>query len=256
MSCMDNIHGFRTLNHPLSQITAASEFCEHANAFIEDTWSELYSDDPPEEVDFGSVLDGLASLGLRFEMASAPEPEEDSFIRESFWSYQFQGGALNALLYGWANRMLEFLESDHRVFFHALQATDLVFIPDEERMGKKAYDLALSAESNEIYDLEEKREAFAKSQSLSHDDGFAHVAAERGEGPRVLKPAMIDRAAILLRKKAVALSPETIAAEIGEKNLGSLTAALHQVVKNGKPKRLRGWVQKEEAGLYRWNGDS
>lgn len=255
MVSMQPLHGFTALAHPLSQIRAAEEFFGQVDAFVADEWEQLFVDAPPDEeaideVEPASILDALASLGLRFEVA-APMQDLNDRDDDGFWTFRFRGGSFDALLYAWAYKVMDFVELDHRAFFEALRWTDLIFVPDREGVASEAYHLLLGANPQEIAMLEKSNEE--RATKLFRDEVHRRSSrGVRGEGPRASKPAMIDRAAMVLQKADTAMTPEEIAQQLKHKNLASLTAALHQVVSYGKPKRLAGCLQREGAGRYIW----
>ncbi len=267
MSLLDPIHGYRSLIHPLAQINAAAQFCGYWRAFVDDEWCEIYTDKPPSVgLRSADMLDTLASLGLRFEVAGPMEDDDDDMgLDNGFWERTFQGGALSALLFGWAEDVMKLAELDHRAFFSALRSTNLIFVPDEDGIAKAAHHLLLSARPDDIERRDAEREA-DHTKHYRHPDEDASTILQRvlakrrrGDGPRVTKPAMIDRAAIILRDDPTKTwTPEELVAEMKKtrgatpKNLASLTTALHQVVNYGKPKRLAGCVRSEGAGRYRW----
>lgn len=253
MVAMNPIHGFRSLAHPLAQIRAAEEFYATVDAFVVDTWRELYVDEPPDEdhvadaVAPSNMIDALASLGLRFEVA-APMAEER--VDDGFWAMRFGGGSLDALLYAWAYQVMEFVELDRRAFFDGLRWTDLIFVPDGDGLSAQAYQLLLTANSDAIRTNEAKHELFDRDHYRS-DRGASRRKVTRGGGPRIKRPAVIDRATIAMRNAKREFTPEELAKHMRYKNLASLTAALHQVVSYGRPKRLLGWVVKTDGGRYR-----
>lgn len=252
---MEPIHGFTALAHPLAQIRAVEEFFGQVDAFVADEWGQVFVDEPPseeaiEEVEPASMLDALASLGLRFEVA-APMKETNDRDGDGFWAFRFRGGCSDALLYGWAHQVMTFVELDHRAFFEALRWTDLIFVPDREGVVSHAFQLLLTADPRQVAALEKSNED--RTTKLLRDEVRRRSSrGVRGEGPRASKPAIIDRAAIVLQKANTAMTPEEIAEQLKHENVASLTAALHQVVSYGKPKRLAGCLQREGAGRYRW----
>src|SRR5277367_19973 len=212
MTSMAPIHGFRTLIHPLAQIRAADEFDAYVEAFIHDQWADLYTDEPPD-IEWAPVdiLDALASLDLRFEIAGSTE-----FGDDGFWATRFNGGTFDSLLYGWAEQVREFLEIDHRAFQSALIQTNLIFVPDESHIAKIAFDMSYSANPISVSQIEGQQEAYAKQhltkECIGSENYLRANAIQRGEGPRASTPALIDRAALFLKKNAgTALSPEQIA---------------------------------------------
>jgi len=255
---MEPIHDYRALSHPLAQIRAAEEFYEQVEGFVADMWSEVFSDEPPDEAAVEAVapaemLDALASLGLRFEVAAAMT-DQNSRTDEGFWALRFSGGDLDALLYGWAYQVMNFVELDHRAFFEALRWTDLIFMPDGDGIASAAYQLLLIADSRQVHLTEKQHEDFEKTCYRVDPARRPHRRGEtqRGDGPRTRKPAAVDRAAIILRDAGIPMSPEELANRMKHKNLASLTSALHQAVNYGKPKRLAGWLRREGTGRYQW----
>lgn len=255
---MSPIHNFRALTHPLAQIQAAEEFYGQVAAFVSDEWSDLFTDEPPDDevldqVSPDALLDTLSATGLRFEVAAAMVDLNDR-DDEGFWAHRFSGSSFDALLYSWAYDVMNHVELDSRAFFHALSWTDLVFVPDHEGTAAKAHLLVLGARPDLVHEVDTRHEDLWKKFSRG-DGAFRTVKAQRGDGPRTKKPASIDRAAIVLRDARVAMTPEEIAQRMKHKNLASLTAALHQAVNYGKPKRLAGWLQREGTGRYSWSND-
>src|SRR5689334_19848174 len=105
--------GYDRLLHPLAQVEAASLFAGYAEAFVHDEWQELYTDPPPSEEDLDGIaphdmLDALAKLGLRFELAGRAE-EEGDFVN-SFWSTEYSGSYLERILYSHAHRVIDEIE--------------------------------------------------------------------------------------------------------------------------------------------------
>src|SRR5687767_11732459 len=164
MVSMDPIHGFRALAHPLAQIRAAEEFYAQVDAFIADEWVELFVDEPPDEdaldaVSPSDMLGALATLGLRFEVAAAME-DPNQRTDEGFWFLRFRGGSLDALLHSWAYQVMNAVELDPRAFFEALRWTDLIFVPDGEHLASEANHLLLTADPDEVHEIEEQHEQF------------------------------------------------------------------------------------------------
>jgi hypothetical protein len=246
------ITSYRKLLSPLSQISAAREFVGQMEAFIQDTWSDLYSDDPPNEWPGEyEVLDALAKVRLRFERGS---PNEDNPAEENYWDSEFRGDPIDALFHGWMHRVLSTLKIDIRLMHTALFWENLVFVPDPSHAARRARDLYEAAEEEAEDILDRDTALWEAVKRFSRAKPELRVAVPRGAGPRTSKPAVVDRIVLALHRAKAPMTSEAIAAAIKHKNTASVTAALHQIVSYGTPKRLAGWVRKRDEGHYEWSG--
>jgi hypothetical protein len=244
--------GFRHLLHPLAQVEAASSFYGYAEAFVLDEWKDLYTDPPPSLDDLvglrpHDILDVLAVLGLRFELAGYAEEEGD--FCNSFWSTSYSGSLVERILYGYAHRVIDDVEVDERIVMAALKSTDLIFVRDDLGLASEAYFMVLDSDGKAVA----KREAASelRSTKLFRPDENPRARA-RGDGPRTSGRVLADRVALVVRAASTPLSPEEIAKRAKHDNIPSVTAALHQMVEYGRPKRLKGWVVRVAEGLYAW----
>lgn len=256
MPVNDKIHSYTAYAHPLAQIDAAETWYGFSTAMVHDEWELFFEDEAPDEEDVPThemLIDALAHTGLRFE-SMGPEDEDD----EGIWRSRYHGSRLSILLYGWAFQVQDALGVDPRIFWHGLYGTELIFVPDYEKVVPKARELLKEVARNAAYveNREKQEEAFLSRVHRKHEP-LVTRPANRGEGPREKKPAIVDRIAIALRDAAKALSPEEVAAAIKHKNAASIAAALHQIVAYKKPKRLSGWIQRNDQGRYQWaTGDA
>ena len=251
MPVNDKIHGYVAYAHPLAQIEAAETWHGFSTAMVVDEWELFFEDEAPDEEDVPTpemIIDALAHTGLRFE-SMGPEDED----HEGFWREKYRSTRMNILLYGWAYQVLDALGVDPRIFWHGLYGTELIFVPDYEKVVLKARDLLKEVARNAAYveKRETQEEEYLSRVHRKHDFPAAKPV-NRGEGPREKKLAIVDRIAIALRDAGKPLTPEEVAAAIKHKNAASIAAALHQIVAYKKPKRLSGWIQRNDQGRYRW----
>lgn len=144
MPVNDKIHHYRSFAHPLAQIRAASEFHGFSSAFVSDEWEALFTDAAPDEEDVPfpvQVLDALRQTGLRFEKFGLLDDDEDGY-----WDLEFGGTELDVLLYGWAHQAMDALALESRVFWHGLYGTELIFVPDYEKVVDPALQLLLGVQ--------------------------------------------------------------------------------------------------------------
>jgi hypothetical protein len=246
--------GYDRLLQPLAQIEAAEAFYLSVEAFVADTWGDLYRDRPPNEdaldqVTPATMLDTLAMMGLRFELAGYMKSEED--IGDGYWEAPYGGSWVDILVYSWMHKVMDATGLDARAFVHGLSGTDLIFVPDEVGVASAAYVLTLGGEADGVQAREDAEEARAL-RLMRKDAGFLDRRG-RGEGPRTPAKTMADKIALALKASAATpLSPEEIAKRIRHDNVPSVTAALHQITAYRKPKRLAGWVLRVGDGLYAW----
>ena len=142
----DDYTSCRNLAHPLLQITAAEQFFAYVDAFVKDEWVDLYKDEPPDEDEIAEavapleMLGVLQTLGLRFDLASAPTTEGGI---DTYWSRKIGGSTVDMLLHKWAYAVMDAVDIDARAFEQGLQATNLIFVQDEDAVVEKAYALYL-----------------------------------------------------------------------------------------------------------------
>ncbi|APR87937.1 hypothetical protein A7982_13286 [Minicystis rosea] len=244
---------YRALEHPLAQIEAAYEFYGYVDAFVKDEWEHLFVDDPPSEDDVDEavspfeMLGTLMGLGLRFERIA----REDE-IDDGYWELKYGGSELDVLIYDWAHQVMDAVNLDARAFEHGLFPTNLIFIPDKASVVREAYELYVSSMGAARKVDERVRQIERLYTKMGRSSERPSPAKRRGDGPRESNPAVVDRAALELRTAQQPLSPEEIARRIKHKNVASIAAALHQVVMYRKPKRLAGWIARDDDGRYRW----
>jgi len=155
------IHSYTSLNHPLSQIEAAEEFCDSICAYVQDEWED---GDPPdvEELHALSVLDCLAKLGLRFEVGSN---SEDDVGLDGYFSFKFRGRPIDRVLHGLAMQVAEELQENllpelpvglvlEIVTIHGCLLDNFIFVPDDDAVTSKAYMTLLNAPSSALFDGE------------------------------------------------------------------------------------------------------
>ena len=160
------IHGYTSLNHPMSQIEAAEEFCESICAFVQDEWDDTYDGegDPPdvEEIHALNVLDCLAKLGLRFEVGSG---DGDKVGLDGYFSFKFRGRPIDRVLHGLARQVAEELQENllpelsfelvvEIVTIHGCLLDNFIFVPDDDAVTSKAYMTLLNAPSSILFDEE------------------------------------------------------------------------------------------------------
>jgi hypothetical protein len=251
---MNRPTAYLALAHPLAQIEAAYEFYGYVAAFVKDEWRNLYIDSPPAEDDVDEavspfeMLGTLMGLGLRFELSPQKREEFD----DGYWELRYGGSEFDALLYGWAHRVMDAVRLDPRAFEHGLFPTDLIFIPDNTEIVKEAYGLFTPGMAVAHGVDERVRQIELLYKKRSREEPRSVPNKRRGPGPREEKAALVDRAALELRAAKQPLTPEDIANRIKHKNVASLSAALHQVVMYRKPKRLAGWIQRDSEGRFHW----
>ena len=245
--------GYNRLVHPLAQIEAAYAFCEAVEAFVADTWVELYIDPPPDEeqledVEPDMILDVIAKLGLRFELAGYMQSEDD--IGDGYWERPYGGSWVDVLLYSWVHKVMDATGLDDRAFTHGLAGVDLIFVPDDIGVASAAHFLTLGGEDAAVRQRVDKEAARYKKLRTK---GMPEWGQPRGAGPRASGRTMADKIALALKAAAgTALSAEDVAKRIKHDNVASVTAALHQITAYGKPKRLVGWLVRVGAGRYGW----
>lgn len=244
--------GFDRLRHPLAQVEAANAFYAYAEGFVLDEWADLYTDAVPsldalEGIRPHDILDGLAVLSLRFELAGHTEEEGD--FGNTFWSEKYVDSSLQRILYGLAYKVIDHVEVDERIVMMALQSTDLVFVPDDSGVASTAYFMV----TDSLGDGVEARVAAAAARHRKlFRSGDALRSRRRGEGPRTSRRVLADRVALAVKASKTPLTPEEIAKRVKHDNVPSVTAALHQIVEHGRPKRLAGWIVRAGDGRYAW----
>lgn len=149
---------YTRLNHPIAQLDAASEFCAQIESHVSDEWYEhlqkKYGEPPDvDEVHPHNVLDALASIGLRFEVAGALD--EDLDVGDGYFKGKYQGTARDVVLHSLAlkatNGLREFFENDTddgadvRVVWYLVTTAcgweDLIFVPDTDGVVSTAYQM-------------------------------------------------------------------------------------------------------------------
>jgi hypothetical protein len=233
-------------------VEAASLFYAYAAGFVLDEWADLYKDAEPTVDDLEGVrphdmLDGLAVLGLRFDLAGHTEEEGD--FGNTFWSDKYADSTLQRILYGLAFKVIDHVEVDERIVMVALQSTDLVFVPDDIGVASAAYFMVTESLLKGVG--ERVAAAAARHRKLFRFDGGLRGRG-RGEGPRTTRRVLADRVSLALKSAVKPLTPEEIAKRAKHENVASVTAALHQIVEYGRPKRLAGWVVRAGEGRYAW----
>jgi hypothetical protein len=194
---MTTVNSYTTLNHPFAQLEAAARFCGGVRS-AEDMWADMY-ERPPMDLDgfcTANVLDELATLGLRFEVAGTEGFEEYS---DGYFCMDCDGSALDNILWGHARQvamsMREYVGDDETeepspelwalVTFHGCGHNDFIFVPDSDGVSSAAYQLLCS--HNEFVPpptpKRPKRDKEAepaakvkKSAGKSRANGRAHVA--------------------------------------------------------------------------------
>jgi hypothetical protein len=147
-----------SLNHPLAQLEAAEEFCEAICAFVQDEWENMRDDNPPdvEEIHSTNVLDLLARLGLRFEIAS-----DDDVGCDAYFAIKPSGSPIDRVLYGFARRVAEGLREDFLpdlslklvmeiVTIHGCLLDNFIFVNDDDAVTSEAYMMLLKAPTTPI----------------------------------------------------------------------------------------------------------
>src|ERR1051325_6052069 len=153
MPVNDKIHGYTAYAHPVAQIDAAETWYLFSAAMVHDEWELFFEDEAPDDEDVPNpemMIDALARTGLRFE-SIGPEDRDD----EGAWR-QYRGTRLDILLYGLAYQVQDALGVDPRIFWHGLYGTELIFVPDYEKVVPKARELLKEVACNAAY--VEKRE--------------------------------------------------------------------------------------------------
>lgn len=149
------IHGYKSLNHPLAQIEAAEEFCESIYSFVQDEWENMRDDDPPDvdEIHATNVLDLLAGLGLRFELAEA---DANDVGCDAYFAIKPSGSPIDRILYGFARQVAEGLRKNFLpdlslklvmeiVTIHGCLLDNFIFVNDDDAVASKAYMMILKA---------------------------------------------------------------------------------------------------------------
>lgn len=248
------IASFRSLAHPLSQLEAAEQIFAGALAFVTDEWADLYKDRPPHEEEVHEWLSPFESLGviqgipLRFEYAGSSD--EDAY--EDLWVRRWDGASSNTLFHYWRQQFADSLDLDSRVIHHAFALTDLVLIPDPERIASAAYELeVLSMRHHSEVGARVKREESAHLRKFRKEVELLPSLRRKGAGPRQTLPAMVDKVALVLRDAKAPMTAGAIASKLRLPNVASVNATLHQCCE-GRPKRIAGWVQRAGDGEFVW----
>jgi hypothetical protein len=257
MRMPSGVRGYRTIDHPLSQIEAAGEFAETIHAFVEDEWENFFTDDPPDEDELeGAIspmemLGTLHGLGLRFEIEAprSPDPLDKGythFIRKPGFNIA------DTLVYDWAFRVMEAVRLDHRAFLHGLYYTDLLFVPDDHGTMAKALEMYLHWAKSRARVEARYKDCEAAEDRLRRPSALA-IGGRRGAGPNKKASVLIDRIALALRGAGKPLTPDQVANKLKYPNTASVAAALHQAAAYKKPKRIAGWIRRDaESGGYAW----
>lgn len=251
-------HDFKRLAHPLAQIEAAELFWSHALAFVNDEWSDLYTDLPPDEEELAEYLEPsellpvLAGLNLRFELTSSGT--ERAEMLEGFWTAPYANTTQSILFHYWLLKLKQQLSGiDARVIDAGIMWTDLVLVPDPDGVARAAHYLVREAlgvhhEVERHVRSEEERE-----RTLYRSTRTPVPKSLLGSGPRSDKPVLADKVALVLRDAMKPLSAVDVAKILRARNVASINTTLHQICTKRKPKRLAGWVRQLDDGRYSWN---